>query len=136
MIGNFSLLPEISSMSLIQPPWLSIVLALNPMSLTFLFANSGSSFANAPSSVVHLHFDQILPHAILLPYLHRSVIFWVTEEDNPTVADEVMEVDRSVRGIGIEVWSSVPQPKGTVSICRAHCASCLVDAKVAVLYER
>ena len=52
MIGNLSLLPEISSMSLIQPPWLSIVFALNPMSLTPLFANSGSSFANAPSSVV------------------------------------------------------------------------------------
>ena len=52
MIGKLSLLPEISSMSLIQPLCFSIVFALRPMSLTPLFVNSGSSLAKAPSSVV------------------------------------------------------------------------------------
>ena len=52
IIGNRSSLPEISLMSLIQPPWLSMVFALRPMSLTPRLANSGSSFANAPNSVV------------------------------------------------------------------------------------
>ena len=55
MIGKLNLLPEISSMSLIHCPCLSIVFALSPMSFTPLFANSGSSFANAPSSVVQLY---------------------------------------------------------------------------------
>lgn len=54
MMGNLSWLPLISSMSLIQPPWLSTVLALKPISFTPRFVNSGSSFANAPNSVVHL----------------------------------------------------------------------------------
>lgn len=52
MMGKRSWLPEISSMSLIHPPWLSTVFALKPMSLQFLLVNSGSSFAKAPSSVV------------------------------------------------------------------------------------
>ena len=54
MIGNLRVLPEISLMSLIQPPWLSTVFALKPMSLTPRLVNSGSSFAKAPSSVVQL----------------------------------------------------------------------------------
>lgn len=52
MMGNLSVLPEISSMSLIHPEWLSIVFADSPISLTPRLVNSGSSFANAPSSVV------------------------------------------------------------------------------------
>jgi len=52
MMGNFRLLPEISSMSLIQPSWLSMVLAERPISFALRLVNSGSSFANAPSSVV------------------------------------------------------------------------------------
>jgi hypothetical protein len=39
-------------MSLIHPPWLSIVFADRPISFTPRLVNSGSSFANAPSSVV------------------------------------------------------------------------------------
>jgi hypothetical protein len=52
MMGNFSLLPLISSMSLIQPSWESIVFAERPMSFAPRRVNSGSSFAKAPSSVV------------------------------------------------------------------------------------
>lgn len=52
MIGNLRFVPEISLISLIHSPCLSIVFALSPMSLTPLFVNSGSSLAKAPSSVV------------------------------------------------------------------------------------
>lgn len=53
MMGNLRLLPEISLMSLIQPACESIVFAERPMSLAPRRVNSGSSFAKAPSSVVH-----------------------------------------------------------------------------------
>jgi hypothetical protein len=52
IIGKVSLLPEISSISLIHPAWLSIVLAERPMSFAPRLVNSGSSLAKAPSSVV------------------------------------------------------------------------------------
>jgi len=52
IMGNLSDVCEISLMSLIQPPWLSMVFALRPMSLTPRLVNSGSSLAKAPSSVV------------------------------------------------------------------------------------
>jgi hypothetical protein len=52
VVGNFSWEPEISSMSLIQPSWLSMVLAERPMSFAPRLVNSGSSLAKAPSSVV------------------------------------------------------------------------------------
>ena len=58
IMGNLSLLPLISSMSLIQPPWLSMVFADKPINLTPRLVNSGSSFANAPSSVVQTIEDQ------------------------------------------------------------------------------
>ena len=53
MMGNLRLLPEISLMSLIQPSCESTVFAERPMSLAPRRVNSGSSFAKAPSSVVH-----------------------------------------------------------------------------------
>jgi len=125
MIGNLSLLPEISSMSLIQPPWLSIVFALRPMSLTPRLVNSGSSFAKAPSSVVHLW--SLSGHGQLLPThpfqdSHWRVIFWVREENDPTsspsqrfhppecwfhfvpVANVLVEVDWACGGLCLEVW--------------------------------
>lgn len=52
MIGKFKWAPDTSLMSLIQPSWLSMVLAERPMSFTPRLVNSGSSFAKAPSSVV------------------------------------------------------------------------------------
>lgn len=52
MIGNVRLLPVISLISLIHPPWLSRVLADSPINLVPRLVNSGSSFAKAPSSVV------------------------------------------------------------------------------------
>lgn len=33
-----------------------------------------------------------------------SIVFWVGEEDNPVVADELVEVDWAVGGFGLEVW--------------------------------
>ena len=53
IMGKDRWLPVISSMSLIHKRWESASLALNPIILTPLLVNSGSSFANAPSSVVH-----------------------------------------------------------------------------------
>lgn len=52
MIGNLSLLPEISSMSLIHPPCESTVFADRPINFTPRLVNSGSSLAKAPNSVV------------------------------------------------------------------------------------
>ena len=52
MIGKLRFAPLISLMSLIHVLWLSIVFAESPMSLTPRLVNSGSSLANAPSSVV------------------------------------------------------------------------------------
>ena len=52
MIGNLSLLPEISSISLIHPPCESTVLAERPINFTPRLVNSGSSLAKAPNSVV------------------------------------------------------------------------------------
>jgi len=34
-----------------------------------------------------------------------GVIFWVGEENNPLVADELVEVDGTVSGLSIKVWS-------------------------------
>lgn len=38
-----------------------------------------------------------------------SVILWVREEDDPAVADEVMEVDRASRCLSVEVWGDRPE---------------------------
>jgi len=35
-----------------------------------------------------------------------SVIFWVREEDDPAVADEVVEVDWAIGGFGVKVWGN------------------------------
>ena len=35
---------------------------------------------------------------------HGGVVFWVREEDDPFVADEVVEVDGAGGGVGLEVW--------------------------------
>lgn len=42
-----------------------------------------------------------------------SVIFWVGEKDNPVVADELVEVDRTLGGLGFEVWGNGSQSKAT-----------------------
>lgn len=38
-----------------------------------------------------------------------SIILWVREEDNPVVTDKLVEVDRSVGGLGLEVGGSRSQ---------------------------
>lgn len=52
MIGNVNLEPVTSSMSLIHALWESALLADNPINFTSRLANSGSSLAKAPNSVV------------------------------------------------------------------------------------
>jgi len=34
----------------------------------------------------------------------RSIIFWVREEDDPSVTNEFVEIDRTLSGFGLEVW--------------------------------
>jgi hypothetical protein len=38
-----------------------------------------------------------------------SVIFWVGEENNPLVTDELVEVDRALSGLGLEVGGNGTQ---------------------------
>jgi hypothetical protein len=53
MMGKVIVMPAISSISLIHPPWVSTVFAESPINFTPRFVNSGSYFARAASSVVH-----------------------------------------------------------------------------------
>lgn len=39
----------------------------------------------------------------------RSVVFWVGEEDNPVVADELVEINWAGRGLGLEVWRNAAE---------------------------
>ena len=39
----------------------------------------------------------------------RCIILWVGEQHNPVIADEIMEVDWAISGIGIEIWSDRAQ---------------------------
>lgn len=109
MMGNFRLLPEISLMSLIHPPWLSTVFADSPMSFTPRLVNSGSSFAKAPSSD---KWASQLEHSVqwilsaLTSSAHWSVVFRMAEENYPVVADEFVEVDRAICGISLEIGSN------------------------------
>lgn len=52
MIGKVKAQPDISAMSLIQPPCCSTVFADKPINLTPRFVKSGWYFARAASSVV------------------------------------------------------------------------------------
>jgi hypothetical protein len=86
MIGKVNLLPEISSISLIDPPWLSMVLADKPINLT-------------PLSELLLK----LCESSELSRADWSVIFWVREENNPFVVNEFVEVDGAICGLILEV---------------------------------
>lgn len=137
MMGNLSFEPLISSMSLIHPPWESTVLAERPISLTPRLVNSGSSLANAPSSL------RAVSHRLYAPSkerrkgsagwslveqdgkptscAHWGVIFRMAEKHNPLVADELMEVDWPVGSIGFEVGGSRPETEATMSLSSAAC---------------
>jgi hypothetical protein len=86
MIGRVNLLPDISSISLIDPPWLSMVLADKPINLT-------------PLSELWLK----LCESTELSRADWSVIFWVREENNPFVVNEFVEVDGAICGLILEV---------------------------------
>lgn len=45
-----------------------------------------------------------------------SVIFWVREEDHPAVADELVEVDGTVGGLSVEIWSCVAQSERSCAL--------------------
>ncbi len=75
MIGKVSLLPEISSISLIHPPCDSTVFEL------WLKLCESAELGGADG----------------------GIIFWVREQDNPLVTDELVEVDWALGGLGLEV---------------------------------
>jgi hypothetical protein len=95
MIGKVNLLPEISSISLIDPPWLSMVLADKPITLT-------------PLSELLLK----LCESTELSRADWSVIFWVREENNPFVVNEFVEVDGAICGLILEVGRNGAQSGG------------------------
>lgn len=41
-----------------------------------------------------------------------SVVLWVGEEHNPVVADELVEVDWTIGGLGLEVWGNAAEAEG------------------------
>lgn len=59
----------------------------------------------------------------------RGVILWVREEDDPVVADELVEVDRALSGLGLEVRGLAAEAERLWSV--AHCVlrSCQVVSK-------
>ena len=79
--------------------------AERPISLTPRLVNSGSSFANAPSSVVQTFTanQQFCVSTVDLGKPYRCVVFRVGKEHKPFVADELVEVDGTVGGLGLEV---------------------------------
>ncbi|KAJ8613318.1 hypothetical protein MRB53_037005 [Persea americana] len=53
---------------------------------------------------------------------YRCIVLRVREEDDPLVADEVVEVDLAIGGLCLEVWRSATKAKW----CRhAECAECV-----------
>lgn len=90
-----------------------MVLALRPMSFAPRLVNSGSSLANAPSSVVQ---TGLLSRSQRVGTWHPReqgrnvrVVLWVREENDPIVANEVVEVDGTVGGLGVEVGGDAAQ---------------------------
>jgi len=49
-----------------------------------------------------------------------SVILWVREENNPLVTDELVEIDRSVGGLSLEVWGNGAQTEWDGSLLSRH----------------
>jgi len=49
-----------------------------------------------------------------------GVVFWVREQDHPFIADELMEVDRTIGGFGLEVGCNGTQTEGSWSLFSRH----------------
>jgi hypothetical protein len=55
----------------------------------------------------------------------------MAEQNTPAVADELVEVDGTVRRVRIEIWSCVTQAERSTAIfCRTHLAILNIDRRV------
>lgn len=96
-------------------PWIQLT---RPISLTLRAANSGSSLAKAPSSVVQTGVKSSYSIRDQPSFFQSSGLFlhaaiWeiggtnrVGKEDSPAVANELVEGDRTIGGISFEVRGS------------------------------